>query len=99
MNVYSYKTVAIMAAVFYVVLTSRITTIATNALEYKDIIVKRMKERQIQSCIQYGRGGKGSDQTNQTFNIPTTKREELAKIAAQCRWLLTYILTSIELCY
>lgn len=49
-------------------------------MKYKSAIAERMKERQIESGVAFGRGGKGSDQMNHTFE-KTTKRKELAKIA------------------
>lgn len=51
------------------------------SLKYEEVIAEQMKEKQRESGIAYGKGGKGADQMNHTFEGKTTKRKELAKIA------------------
>lgn len=51
------------------------------ALKYEEMIAEQMKQKQVESGISYGKGGKGVDQMNHAFKEKTTKRKELAKIA------------------
>lgn len=51
------------------------------ALKYEEVIAEQMKQKQVESGIAYGKGGKGVDQMNHTFADKTSKRKELAKIA------------------
>ena len=51
------------------------------SLKYKEVMDKMMKEKQKESGIAYGKGGKGDDQMVSTFTEKTTARKELAKIA------------------
>lgn len=50
-------------------------------MKYEEVIAEQMKQKQVESGIAYGKGGKGVDQMNHTFIGKTSKRKELAKIA------------------